>query len=701
LKKHFQNIILLVTIILLANQTSFSQSKEKFELISVKFNGNSALPTDLLETVVQTKESPGWFSQFLEGFTGLFGEEAIYFDSLLIPGDVKALKALYESSGYFENKIRADYFLNEDKEIELTFNIREGDPAIFRKLEVTGLDSLQADFRKDVFERIAVDTSEIYSNSEVERNVTVVLGYLKDRGYVFARAESPVIWVDTLNNRADVEINFDTEKKYTVNEVRVQKTGDGKADVDNELIKEIVGIDSGDTYSYINMRRGQIRLYRTNLFTSALVSAITSDTVNQQVPIGITTDIGKIHEFSPEIIMNDEDNAFNFGFGLSFTQKNFLGDARKLSLNLSTAAQNVTEFITNPSINDTTFYGYADARIIVEQPFLFGLPIDTKLETYYTLQKRKAEYNAILYGWKLGFDFELPPYTYFNYFTTYFNVEKSRYKFHQKYLDDKKRSFLASNPEIDSSYVNLPSVSENINAVLGIGLGANKTNDFLFPTRGYNLSLVVEDGNALAYLAIKMAGIKFNDPLYYRAIMNFSYYLSITKNENTVFASKLKAGYIQAYRGNQYDIPLNQRFYVGGSNSVRGWNTRQLVPKNSRFVLPENPSSEDIEAILARGIIPGGFFMLEGSFEARVRLLGRIGSAVFIDYGNSWNSYSEVVWDNIAVAVGFGFRYYSEIVPIRVDFGFKYYDPSDRRSIFKKQFWGEIFQFHLGIGEAF
>ena len=236
---------------------------------------------------------------------------------------------------------------------------------------------------------------------------------------------------------------------------------------------------------------------------------------------------------------------------------------------------------------------------------------------------------------------------------------------------------------------------------MGIGLGANKTNDFLFPSRGYNLSLVVEDGNAMAFVASKVLGFVFSDPLYYRAIMNFSYYLPLAENENTVFASKLKTGYIQAYKGSQYDIPLNQRFYVGGSNSVRGWNTRELAPKKSSFVLPLNPTSEDIEAILARGIIPGGFFMIEGSFEARARLLGPIGSAVFIDYGNSWNGYSEVVWNDIAVAVGFGFRYYSDIVPIRVDFGFKYYDPSDRRSPFKKQFWSEIFQFHLGIGEAF
>lgn len=680
-----------------------SQDVDSYELVSVHFEGNNSISTEVLESVIVSKESPGWFSQFLDSWTG-FGEEAIYFDSLLIPTDIIALRSLYQASGFFKYKIDASYILDfVDKEAELIFTVNEGEPATFREFNVLGLDNLQQLYQSDILNSIEIDTTEIFSNSEVERNVDIILTFLRDDGFVFSQAGGPVVYIDTLLNRADVEVVVEPGEKYSISEVRVQTTGEGRENVEDNLIREIVGIDSGDVYSYIDMRRGQIRLYRTNLFSSVLVTAITSDTLNNTIPIGINADVGKIHEISPEILVNDEDNTFNFGFGVGFTKKNFFGDARKISLNLSTAAQNVTEFITNPSITDTTLFGYADARIIMEQPFIFGLPIDTKLETYYTLQKRKNEYNAILYGMNLGFDFELPPYTYFNSFSTYFNIENSQYKFRESYISEREQSskILLAEQGLDTTQViNIPDVSENVNAVLGIVLGANKTNDFLFPTSGYNLFLSIEDGNALAYGISQMVGIKFNDPLYYRAVANYSLYLPLAQNQKSALAFKIKTGYIRSYKGNQFDIPLNQRFYVGGSNSVRGWSTRELVPELTTITLPENPTSEEIDAILARGIIPGGFFMLEGSIEARTRLIGALGSAVFVDYGNSWNSYTQVTWKSIAIALGAGLRYYSDIVPIRIDFGVKLYDPSNRISPFSRKF-GDVFQFHLGIGEAF
>ncbi|MDP2037202.1 MAG: BamA/TamA family outer membrane protein, partial [Ignavibacteria bacterium] len=71
------------------------------------------------------------------------------------------------------------------------------------------------------------------------------------------------------------------------------------------------------------------------------------------------------------------------------------------------------------------------------------------------------------------------------------------------------------------------------------------------------------------------------------------------------------------------------------------------------------------------------------------------------DYGNTWNNYSEFRFDQIAVAVGFGFRFYSEFIPFRVDFGLKAYDPANKRSMFTKKFYKEVLQIHIGIGEAF
>ncbi|MBT8385912.1 MAG: BamA/TamA family outer membrane protein, partial [Ignavibacteria bacterium] len=107
---------------------------------------------------------------------------------------------------------------------------------------------------------------------------------------------------------------------------------------------------------------------------------------------------------------------------------------------------------------------------------------------------------------------------------------------------------------------------------------------------------------------------------------------------------------------------------------------------------------------IARDITPGGFFLLEGSFETRDHIFEKVGAALFVDFGNVWNNYSEFRFDELAIAAGFGFRYYSDFAPIRIDFGFKAYDPNDRRSFFtrlKHNKFLDNFEFHFGIGESF
>jgi len=92
--------------------------------------------------------------------------------------------------------------------------------------------------------------------------------------------------------------------------------------------------------------------------------------------------------------------------------------------------------------------------------------------------------------------------------------------------------------------------------------------------------------------------------------------------------------------------------------------------------------------------------LIEGSFEYRRKFEKDYGFAFFVDYGNTWNGYKGVRWNEIAVAIGTGIRYYSPIAPFRLDFGFKLYDPDDKKFIFEKSFW-KTMQIHFGIGEAF
>ena len=431
------------------------------------------------------------------------------------------------------------------------------------------------------------------------------------------------------------------------------------------------------------------KLYRTNLFSSAAIAGNVSDTVNSFVPVDIITRVGLLNELAPEIIGINEENRFKLGLGLSYANKNFFGDARKLTISTSAAAQNITEFLKEANLASNNIYGFADARISIEQPFLFGRTINTLFETFYTLEKQKNQWNAIIYGAKVNLNFELPPYTYVTALSTYFTWQNSEYIFQEDYLLN----------QLPDSLVSGSLSTKNTSAILGVSLISNNTDDLLFPTEGYTISILAEDGNFFPYLFSKIGGYDFNNVAYYKMVLSATAF-----TPDIVFSSlgtKFKIGHIQSYRGDLIDIPYNQRLTAGGSNSLRGWESNELPMTD--FVLPQNPTQNEIENV-ARNITPGGFFLFEGSIEGRELLSEKIGLALFADYGNVWNKYDDFRYDEIAIAAGFGFRYYSDFAPIRLDLGFKVYDPDDRRSFFTRlkssSFLSNV-EFQIGIGEAF
>lgn len=694
LKKYLH--IFSLSLLFIVSTNVNGQTDELIELVDIEFIGNDSFNDSKLEDIIISKESSNWFSQFLYSFSDL-GSPPSYFDSLIIQDDVNLLLSLYKANGFFKAEVSAEYEViqNENKTALLKYLIDEGPRSTIRKLKLNGLENLPLYLKENINDFVSIDSSTYYSENLLEEKNLNIVNFLQDRGYMLIEAEIPIVEIDTLRNTVDVTTKFNLGKRYRISSINVEKTGQGKDLVDTKLIKDIANLTTGEYYSYNELKLAQIRLYRTNLFSSAIISGEVNDTVGNNVPIGISARVGLLNELAPELILINENNALKFGLGLSYTNRNFLGDARKLTVSTSAAAQDFTEFLQNPSLTSNNIYGFIDTRLGIEQPFLFGEPINTQFETYYTLEKRKNQWNANIYGAKLNLNFDLPQYTFITAFSTYLNWQHSKYKFQEDYLTSRLPDSI--------DYKDLITTTTNsTNAILGIEAIANKTDDLIFPTKGFTVSLIAEDGNSIPYLASLAGGYNFNNAAYYKIVLTSTAYLPYAKNIFESLGLKFKIGVIGAYHGNKSEIPYNQRFVAGGSNSLRGWGSNDL-PVSKIINLPENPTKNDIENI-ARNITPGGFSLLEGSIEGRLHISKLIGFAAFIDYGNVWDNFNKIKLEEFAVSTGLGFRYYSDFAPIRLDFGFKAYNPNDRRSFFNRlehsPFLDNL-KFQIGIGEAF
>jgi translocation and assembly module TamA len=121
-----------------------------------------------------------------------------------------------------------------------------------------------------------------------------------------------------------------------------------------------------------------------------------------------------------------------------------------------------------------------------------------------------------------------------------------------------------------------------------------------------------------------------------------------------------------------FDLPPDQRFYGGGSATVRGFRYQSIGPQ---FV--------DNTPI-------GGTSIDAATIELRQRLWGNIGAAAFIDAGQVAEG-SAPFAGRLEEGAGVGARYYTAIGPIRVDLAVPI-NPIPH---------GDSFEIYLGLGEAF
>ena len=151
-------------------------------------------------------------------------------------------------------------------------------------------------------------------------------------------------------------------------------------------------------------------------------------------------------------------------------------------------------------------------------------------------------------------------------------------------------------------------------------------------------------------------------------------------DDRVVFASRLRYGAIDP-AGPEADIPLLKRFFLGGSNEMRGWGIYEVSP------------------LSASGEPVGGKSLLTATGEVRVRLLPRLSGAFFIEAGNVWQDSWAVHLDDLLYDLGPGLRLQTPFGLIRVDFGYqlKTLDGLQIDGRPQQHRW----RFNMGIGEAF
>lgn len=144
----------------------------------------------------------------------------------------------------------------------------------------------------------------------------------------------------------------------------------------------------------------------------------------------------------------------------------------------------------------------------------------------------------------------------------------------------------------------------------------------------------------------------------------------------SVMAFRALAGL--AAGASQFSLPPDQRFYAGGSGTIRGYRYQSV-----------SPSFPDGNPI-------GGTAINAATVEFRQRIGAALGFAVFVDAGNVSRNLNPLNGD-LRIGAGAGVRYYTALGPLRVDLAV----PLKRRTGADVAKPDDAFEVYIGLGQAF
>jgi len=134
------------------------------------------------------------------------------------------------------------------------------------------------------------------------------------------------------------------------------------------------------------------------------------------------------------------------------------------------------------------------------------------------------------------------------------------------------------------------------------------------------------------------------------------------------------------------ELPLFERYFPGGINSIRGFESRTLGPRE-----PKYNARGDVEFTTP----VGGSVLLVVNNEVIFPLVKGLGlkGVVFVDGGNAYRDIDDITYDNTRFAAGGGVRWLSPLGPLRIELGIPFNEkPVDETSLVLFSFGGP-FQF--------
>ncbi len=672
-----------------------------------------------------------------------FKRVPIRLDTNEIQNNLSSLRTYYRKQGFLDAKISYQ-ILNSENKRQVEFQITEGNQSIFSTKDSLIIDNPQLAISSNYFLKnlSIIKKGSPLSIELINQQKTLISNYFRNQGYFYFTPDVVGIHINDLSDTTFNQINLiykipsltyltNESRRYDrifrfgqlkLDETTLNQSDDSntwvKKSINSNQIKRIINFKEGDVYSLDKVNQSLLNIYATDQFKTV---NLTFDTTATKVFPKIELVKNNKYTFSSELggsVFRGIPGPFltnSFKIRQVFSYLDYLDFTGRIGFEAQTGFINTETTRKNLELNLSS---------TLNLPSLF---IPRSLDAW----KRSLTASQTQIG--LGYDYiDRPEYnrTNFKLFQRY-NWRKSSTQYFQLSLVDlnllntyypsspTSAAFIAYLEELRLKGNNLyrsfnPSFVSSINFQYNYRsfLPSNtlKTGEsFLINLESGGTSLNLLGSKKISFIETIFGSTQ--DIQFYRYLrMNVDYrkYILVGKRLKSQLAFKFNTGLAYAYGAeNNYQLPYEKNFFIGGPSSLRAWKPRRLGPGgyNTTNNLIEQPGS----------------MIIESSIEYRfpiIQFLGKINGAIFVDAGNIWNIdhgqsntvgnfNTKTFLDEIAVGTGFGIRWDFDFFLLRLDLASKVINPANATNekwVLTKTTWsnGENpIEFNIGIGYPF
>ena len=529
------------------------------------------------------------------------------FDPRLLRLDALTLKNYYYSKGFLDVVINESYHIkdnsNKNKFVDILYKVIEGKQYHLSKVHINGNDLIS---KKKITKILGLKIDSPYNPVGLNDNLYLLENEYQNLGKLFAT----ITVKDEIKDSVEIKIDIDEGKYIYINNTRIEKKGN----IDSAIVLRELNYDSGDLFSKTKVDKSSKQLRELGIFSTANIyperSSISDTLVNMVIDLRRykQREWNSSGGYDPISFAEGAPELSALSATIEWRNRAFFNTSKQFSTAIMAGIPFEVDFVAPRLRYDVS----------LSSNWFLGIRFPTKIVGYYErfiiYEEQKYQESIDRFGTDLTQRFRLKGRSY---------VEtKSLWE----YFAD------ASEDNIQERSVSLK-------------LNIDKKDDPLFTKKGLLFNGIIKSAGFGGSRAYSKIDITLNT------------YYPLTKR--SVFAMRIQFGKIWGWDEN-YDDYSFEKFYLGGSTSMRGWEVL-------RFSENENnePNGETIR--------------LMTNIEIRQKIYKSFGMTVFSDGGLlsevfPKEFYSELIWDS-----GIGITVDTPLGPARLDYAIQLNDFSKQK----------------------